>query len=497
MVQSLTSDAKAVPVDTEMPATKNPFAEQVAISAAGSATGSSPIKDQSCRAFLAALAERGELLTVDEEIDPVFDLSALLSLTHEKFAVIANKIKGSDFPAFGNLLADLDRIALAMDVPRADIQSALLNSVKRPVAPVLVENAPIQEQVFEGGVLAKLPVPTFFEKETGPYISAGLMIARDPETGLGNASYARLKILSPTEALIGIAPNHHLAIMARKAADKGEPLPFAVVLGAHPVIQLAACLYLGLGDDEMHCAGALLGEPVRVARCGHADILVPSEAEIVIEGYIHADKPIVEGLVSEYHGMYEDYGSGVLATFERMTARKDAMFQVIEPGYHAEHIYLAAVPIAASLKAQLARSILNVGEVAVTTTGMGRTNVVVQIDKPRPGQARRAMAICWGAVSIVKTVTIVDMDVDPWDVEAVELAKSTRMRVERDILIVKDFPADRSEPQEDGGMVAKIGYDATCKAGDRKEGYDKAVPSEASYERMRKVIAAAKPGVAL
>lgn len=440
--------------------------------------------------MLATLQQQGELLMVDEEIDPVFDIAALMSLTHNTHAVQINKVKGSAFPAFGNLLSSLDRIALALDVPVGSIQSSLLASVQKPIAPIIVENAPVQQQCFEQDVLAHLPVPTFFDKETGPYISAGMMIARDPETGLGNASYARLKILSPTEALIGIAPNHHLAIMARKAADKGEALPFAVVLGAHPAIQLAACLYLGLGDDEMHCAGALLGEAVRVTRCRNSDILVPAEAEIVIEGHIHANTPIVEGLVSEYHGMYEDYGSGVLATFESMSTRTDAMFQVILPGYHAEHIYIAAVPIAASLKAQLARVILNVGEVAVTASGSGRTNVVVQIHKPRPGQARRAMAVCWGAVSIVKSVTIVDSDVDPWDTEAVELAKSTRMRMDRDILIIPGMPADRSEPQEDGSMVAKIGYDATCKAGDRKEGYDKALPPEASYERMRRVIAA-------
>lgn len=435
----------------------------------------------------------GELLVVDEEIDPVHDLSALFSLTHDRLAVRANRIKGHQMPVFGNLLLDRDRIAMALNVAPDSIQKTLLASVHKPIAPVRVENAPVQEQSFTDGVLARLPVPTFFDKETGPYISAGMMVAVDPETGLGNASYARLKVLSPTEALIGIAPNHHLAIMARKAAAMGKPLPFAVVLGAHPAIQLAACLYLGLGDDEMHCAGALLGEPVRVTKCQSSDILVPADAEIVLEGFIHADKPIHEGLVSEYHGMYEDYGTGVLATFERMTCRSDAMFQVIEPGYHAEHIYLGAIPIAASLRAQLARSIHNVGEVAVTASGSGRNNVVVQIHQPRPGQARRAMAICWGAVSIIKNITIVDGDVDPWDTDAVELAKSTRMRAERDILIVTDLPADRSEPQEAGGMVAKVGYDATCRHGDRKEGFDKALPPEASYQRMRDLIARIQP----
>jgi 4-hydroxy-3-polyprenylbenzoate decarboxylase len=123
-------------------------------------------------------------------------------------------------------------------------------------------------------------------------------------------------------------------------------------------------------------------------------------------------------------------------------------------------------------------------------SGSGRTNVVVQIDKPRPGQARRAMMICWGAVSIIKNVTVVDTDVDPWDEAAVELSKMTRFRAERDLLVVPGMPADRSEPQEHGGTVTKVGYDATCKEGDRKEGFEKAMPPPEALERMRSRLAA-------
>ncbi|MGO8666423.1 UbiD family decarboxylase domain-containing protein, partial [Rhizobium ruizarguesonis] len=79
------------------------------------------------------------------------------------------------------------------------------------------------------------------------------------------------------------------------------------VLGAHPAIQRAACVYLVLGDDEMHCAGSLLGEPGRLVRCKSIDLAVPAEAESGREGHIHSDEPILEGLVAEYHGMYEDY----------------------------------------------------------------------------------------------------------------------------------------------------------------------------------------------
>ncbi|MGV3490062.1 MAG: UbiD family decarboxylase [Devosia sp.] len=444
--------------------------------------------DQSCRSVLADLDRTGDLLVVDQPVAAEYETAAVFSLVDARAAVRLNKVGATGIPVFGGILADRERIARVLGVPVAEIQQKLLDAIASPVEPVMVADAPVQDIVINDNILASLPIPTFFPRETGPYITAGMIVARDPETGLGNVSYARIKVLGPDEALIGIAPNHHLSIMARKAAAKGQSLPFAVVLGAHPAIQMAACLYLGLGDDEMHCAGALLNDPVRLVQCKTIDLAVPAEAEIVLEGHIHADDIIIEGLVSEYHGMYEDYGTGVRLSFTALTRRHDAMLQIVQPGYHQEHLVMAAIPIAAGLRAALKESVRNVTEVAVTLSGSGRTNVVVQIDKPRPGQARRAMMACWGAVSIVKNVTIVDTDVDPWDEMAVERAKMARMRAERDILIVPNMQTDRSEPQEDGGMTTKVGYDATRKEGDRKEGFEPAVPPADAMARMRSML---------
>src|SRR5712675_871088 len=99
--------------------------------------------------------------------------------------------------------------------------------------------------------------------------------------------------------------------------------------------------------------------------------------------------------------MYEQYGPGFLATFSAVTRRGDAIFQVIEPGYHREHIYLGALPIAASLFKAVAAATPNVRDVAVTEAGAGRTDVVVQLADPQPGQARDAIRAAFAAVSIV------------------------------------------------------------------------------------------------
>jgi 2,5-furandicarboxylate decarboxylase 1 len=433
---------------------------------------------QSIRPFLAQLEQRNELLRIDKLTNPQFELSAFLSAADAGPALLFERVQGSAMRVVGNLFNGRHRIAAGLGIAVTDILPAIHEAIRSPLAPIEVDVAPVQTRVVRDAPLAGLPVPRFFEREARPYITAGTIVARDPETGRGNLSFARLAILDGATAMIGIAPNHHLALFARRAAALGRTLDIAVVIGAHPAIQLAACLYLGVGDDEMHCAGRLLGDPVRLVRAVSVDLAVPADAELVLEGSIDTSQLIEEGYVSEYHGMYENYGSGYLATFSALTRRDDALLQVIEPGYHREHMYLAALPIAAGLFNAIAAVAANVRDVAVTEAGAGRTDVVVQMDSPRPGQARRVMFAAFAAVNIVKRVTVVDADIDPWDPVAVDWARTNRMRLERDLMLIPNAGADRSEPMESAGLVTKIGFDATAKPNDRVEGNDRAQPPE-------------------
>jgi 2,5-furandicarboxylate decarboxylase 1 len=435
--------------------------------------------EQSIRPFLSELEGRGELLRIDKEIDPQFELSAFLSAADRGPALLFERVRGTRLRAVGNLLSGRERIAAALGCALEGILPRLVAAARSPIPPVACADAPVQSVVSTDEPLAALPIARFFEHESRPYITAGAIIARDPESGRGNLSFARLAVLDGRRALIGIAPNHHLALFARRAAAAGRELDIAVVLGAHPAIQLAACLYLGVGDDELECAGTLLGEPVRVTRARSVDLDVPAEAELVLEGRIDARQTIEEGLVSEYHGMYEDYGSGYLTTFSALTRRSDAIFQVIEPGYHREHIYLGALPIAAGLFSTLAGTLPCLRDLAVTEAGAGRTDVVVQLAAPAPGDARRAIDTLLASSSIVKRVTVVDQDIDPWDAAAVEWARVNRMRLERDLVLVPQAPSVRSEPMEAQGRVTKVGFDATMKARDRAEGHARAEPPAA------------------
>jgi 2,5-furandicarboxylate decarboxylase 1 len=443
---------------------------------------------QSMRAFVALLGEAGELLVLDQAVSTEFEVAACLAEVDGGPALRFDYVNGHAMPIVGNLFNSLPRIAMGLGTTAANLQRAIVAAIEAPLAHRLLAAAPCQEQVIIDPELAEeLPIPRFFEKEQGAYITAGAIVAKDRHTGHTNLSIARLMPLGGNRAFVGIAPNHHLAVLARAAHARSETLDIAVCIGNHPAVLVASCLYLGLGDDELEVAGALLREPVEVVRCLNSDLVVPAHCECVLEGKLDAGAPAEEGPVSEFHGLYENYGPGIVATFARLTRRRDAVFQVILPGYHPEHCLLGGVAIAAGLARAARASVPAVQDVAVGLGGAGRLHAVVSLRAPRPGDARKVVFAIWAAVNLIKQVVVVDDDVNPWDQTQVEWAIATRMKPDRDILVVPGVRADRSEPLESGGTIAKLAIDATRRDGDRPD-WTKAEPPEGALKRARELL---------
>jgi 4-hydroxy-3-polyprenylbenzoate decarboxylase len=167
--------------------------------------------------------------------------------------------------------------------------------------------------------------------------------------------------------------------------------------------------------------------------------------------------------------------------------RRDAMFQVVLPGYHPEHCLLGGVAIAAGLARAARAAVPGLSEVAVGLGGAGRLHAVVSIASPRPGEARKAMFAIWAAVNLVKRVIVVDADIDPWDAIQVEWAIATRMRADEDLIVIPGVRTDRSDPLERGGVVAKLGIDATRKAAGRSD-WTRAEPPQAAVARARDLL---------
>lgn len=340
------------------------------------------------RAYLAELERTGRLKRIDAPVDPRTEVGPVLSRAEMSGPILFSDAGGAR--VLGNLLTTRDEIAAVLGVPGEPerVSDRLLEAIRAPRAPQETGGGACDAIVTAEVDLGALPIPEFFSLESGPYITGGIICATDVLTRERNLSYARLKILSRDTAMLGVSPNHHLGKMAARAREAGRPLPIAVVFGVHPALTLAACLYLGFGDDELAVAGALLREAVEVRPVCDGTVWAPVDAEIVLEGEVVPGEFVAEGLVSEFHGRYHDYGAGLLTRFSGVRMREDPIFPVVVPGLHREHLILASVPIAAGLLDQLRRIEPTVRDVAVPDSGAGRTSAVISAGSMPPGRAR-------------------------------------------------------------------------------------------------------------
>ncbi len=338
----------------------------------------------------------------------------------------------------GNLLNSRRRIAQGLAIA----EDALADRLVEPRSPpsgesirVVVESAPCQEHEVRDPDLAVLPIPHFFEHEGGPTSPQARSSPATPRPGRRNWSIARIRPLGGARALVGIAPNHHLAVLARAAAERGERLPIAVAIGLHPALLVAACLYLRLGEDELEVAGRAARRARRARalphRCRSRSPRTPSSCW---RGMLDAADDRGRGPRVRVPRHVRGYGQAATATFTCLTRRDDAVLQVIEPGYHPEHVLLGAVAIAAGLEHALREVVPAVARVHVTDGGCGRTAAVIALGPHAPGDvARRDRRPASHRVSLIKHVTVVDDDVDVADADAVAWAVATRLRPERDL----------------------------------------------------------------
>ena len=422
--------------------------------------------DQSMRGFLSRLDKSGTLHRVKRLTDPKFEIGAVLALRDRGPAIVFEQT--GSLPVVGNLLVSRDRFALGLNVEPEKLDDLCLHALSHPIKPVMSSSAPVQEvvQSSEIDLRAALPVPTWFERETAPYITAGVIIAKDPETGRRNVSIARLRLEGGGKIMAGIAKNHHLNLLAEKAKALGRRLPIAVAIGNHPGVLLGSQLYLGLGDDEFDNIGGMLGEPLRLVKCKTVDLEVPAEAEIVLEGELDPEEQIEEGPVSEFHGFYVSYGAGMGGRISCITRRKDAIYQAILPGYTSEHCLLGGIAIGATLRQALQRMIPAVRRVLITEGGMGRLHAIISMNKPRLGEGKRAAMLAMGQVNLLKLVTVVDDDIDIENPREVEWALAARFRGHQDLMVIDGVKADRCDPLHENLTVTKIAMIATTRPGD-------------------------------
>ncbi|MBI4629117.1 MAG: UbiD family decarboxylase, partial [Candidatus Rokubacteria bacterium] len=265
---------------------------------------------QDLRSFLDLIKRKKpeDFQIVSKQVDPAYEITALVvKLEREgrrRPVLLFENVKGTRFPVLTNLHASRARLAAAMNATPEDTQRVYLRAMEKPIAPKVVRTGPVKEVVLTGDRinLYDLPQIVHHEGDAGPYFTAAISFAKDPTAETWNCAYNRLMIKGRDTTSIHLTTGKHLWEFHRIAEARGEALPVALVIGAHPAIGLGALAIGSIDEDERAIMGGLLGEPLELVKCETSDVLVPAHAEMVIEAEILPHERTAEGPFGEFTG---------------------------------------------------------------------------------------------------------------------------------------------------------------------------------------------------
>ncbi|HOW14751.1 UbiD family decarboxylase [Methanosarcina sp.] len=418
------------------------------------------------RDFIDRLKESGKLVEVKQPVSPRFEASRIAKKT--KAPVLFHDISGSK--VIMNLLGSRDELSSMLGVPKEEIIKRL--SEVSPEGEIrLVSESPTLEVIEDDVDLTKLPILTHFEKDGAPYITAGIVVSE--YGGVMNASIHRLMLVGKDKLAARLVPPRHTYILHKKAAEKGEPLPVAIVLGCDPVITYATTTRVPVGK-EFEYAAALRGAPVELFECSNG-IKVP-HSEIVLEGYVDPKERVDEGPFVDITGTYDVVRKEPVIHITRIIHRKDPIYHGILPA-GPEHLLMMGVPYEPRIYRAVGE-VTTVKNVVLTEGGCCYLHAVVQIEKQTEGDAKNAIMAAFAAHTSLKHVVVVDEDINIFDPNDVEFAVATRVKGDMDILIIPNVRGSSLDPRgAPDGTTTKVGIDAT-KVLIEKENFERAIIPE-------------------
>lgn len=420
------------------------------------------------RSFIVELEAKypAEVARVKKAIGPRYEITALLTQLEKtkRFPLLfCENVAGSEAPVVINAQASRKLMALALECAPQDLAATFSSRQGRPLTPQEVREAPVHEVVKTGDAidLTKVPLLTHYDVNAAPYITAGIVVAVDPDSGVRNTSYNRLMMADKRELRIFMAIGRHLWTLHNRMERRNEPLPIAIVVGVHPLFSLGAQAFTPSTEDEYAVIGGMMGEALRVAQAKTVPILIPADAEMVIEGRILPNVRREEGPFGEFTGHAVSKDERQVVEVTAITHRRNYIFQDVHAGY-TEHKLMGAVPREAALLKAVRLSVPTVKSVCMPVSGNCRFHAYISIAKRAPGQAKNAICAAFASDMLLKHVIVVDDDIDVYDEEQVLWAVSNRFQADRGLVVIANAQGSELDPSAGpGGVNAKMGLDAT------------------------------------
>ena len=448
-------------------------------------------QDETFRGFLERLRDGGELADIRQPVD-IRHIATLVDQSDQ--ALLFHDVIGYDMPVVSGLIRSRQRAVLSMGCSDyREIETRLTRGIDHPIAPRVRESAPHKQVIRVGDDvdLFSLPIPMSSIYDGGPMITAGVVIARDPEYGVNSGIY---RFLVKEKNLTGIdlvTPNN-MRLFAQRAYEAGRPCPISISIGTHPFEIMGSGFRAPLGVDEMAVAGGIRGAPVELAPCETIDLPCIADAEIVLEAEILPTGWVwPEGRFGEFTRLMGGLHWNPLVRIKALTMRRDAIYYALHMPW--ENTWLAAPTRYSALRRALAAAGVQVKDINVTLGGCAFWHAIISIRK-QAGEGKNALLAALTAMDL-KHVVVVDDDIDVFDPTDVEWAIATRVQGDKDVIVIpgaRAKPLDPSLAVTPPGVVpigAKVGIDATIPEGIPRERYERIAYAYADRARVADYLA--------
>jgi 4-hydroxy-3-polyprenylbenzoate decarboxylase len=442
------------------------------------------------RDFLRRLEEVEELHRIGVEVDPELEITEIADRVSKiedgGRALLFEKVKGSRFPVAVNLFGSCRRICLALGVGELnDLSRRLGEFLDRLPAgssagwwehlgftPQRIRKAPCQEVADFSADLGSFPFLKCWPEDSGRALTLPLVFSEAPETGGANCGMYRVRILDRAKAAIHWQPRSGGARHYAKYRERGERMPVAVAVGGDPAAICSAALPLPEQVDEMQFAGFLRNTPVELVRCLTSPLMVPANAELIIEGYIEPDEMVAGSVFGNHTGFYVPAPDAPVMHVSCITRKKEPVFPATVVGRPPMEDCWLAKAAERLILPFIRRELPEIVDINRPMEWVFHNSAIVAIEKTGPGDARKVMGSLRAGRWLRKArlLVIVDADVNVQDLSYVAWRVFNNVDWQRDLSFAGDPAAGSLEDSTFAGHDCLLGIDATRKRPEERSG---------------------------
>jgi len=326
------------------------------------------------RKYLQEIKKTNDLIVIKKKVSTKYEIASITEKLDGSKAVLFENIKGSKFKLVSNLVGNRSRFMQAIGSKKSDINQKILRAISSAKKPKISTNAKFFENSSKN--ISILPTVTHFQNESGPFITSSILYTQNQEKKSQNSSIHRLMPIGKNQFTIRMVEGRDLHRTFMLAKNQGKDLPVAITIGVHPAITIACAFQAKWGKNELEIANSLLNNKLTLTKCPSTGFLVPSTAEIVMEGKILRNKTHKEWMV-EMLRTYDMPRPAPVIQIEKLYFRNNPIYHDILSGY-TEARLLMGMPIEAKLNSIMKKKFPQTKQVILTSGGANWLHAVVQ-----------------------------------------------------------------------------------------------------------------------